>query len=129
MYNNYNSLNTCTYNIHVHTIYMYMQYTCTYNIHVHVHTIYMYIQYTCTCTYNIHVNTIYMYIVHTIYMYIQYTCILLYVHVYIGVSIHLYSRSVLSAQERRREGSRASLLIQVRQEMEVIGTLLATTTL
>ncbi len=45
------------------------------------------------------------------------------------MSIHLYSRSVLSAQERRREGSRASLLIQVRQEMEVIGTLLATTTL
>ena len=42
---------------------------------------------------------------------------------------YLYSLRVLSAHDRRREGSRASRLIQVRQEMEVIGTLLATTIL
>ena len=54
------------------------------------------------------------------------------IHLYINDKsnvTHLYNRNVLSAQERRREGSRASRLIHDRHDIEVIGTLLATTIL
>ena len=38
---------TCTWTIHVHGPYVYMDNTCTWTIHVHV--LYMYMDYTCTC--------------------------------------------------------------------------------